>query len=296
MTAAARSPRIVLFGSRSRSSLAAMEALCADMTVAALVVAHAPRSPLRRLLDMAGLSRRSAVEDAARRAGIPIVGATGLNDDEVAERVRALRPDVICIAVHPRLVRGEIVKLAPMGALNVHPSLLPRHRGPLPLFWTYLADDREAGVTVHVATDAFDAGDILAQQRMPLPRGYPASRLDADTRAMGAALLHAAVADAAAGRPVRTPQDEGRATYAPRVTLGSAMVDFAAWDVERVWHFLAGVCERHREPLTDGAGNAVGYRTVAGFESGRSGEPGSVERAPGGWRLACRGGSVLLAE
>jgi methionyl-tRNA formyltransferase len=181
-----------------------------------------------------------------------------------------------------------------MGAVNLHPSLLPRHRGPLPLFWTYHANDPVAGATVHYASEKFDAGDIIVQQNVPLPRGYPVDKLDADVAHCGAILLRSAVELLARGRAPRTPQDEATATYAPRVQAGIPMVDFADWDVERVWHFLAGLCPRHCEPLIDRDGRPIAYRLVAGFERGATRAPGRIEAVDDGWKLDCQGGTVLL--
>ena len=106
----------------------------------------------------------------------------------------------------------------------MHPSLLPRHRGPLPLFWTYHADDRVTGVTIHHVNQSFDAGDVILQDSFPLPRGYPAAKLNEDVAHRGASLLRSAVEALAGGRAARVAQDERAATYAPRVRPGTSMV------------------------------------------------------------------------
>jgi len=74
------------------------------------------------------------------------------------------------------------------------------------------------------------------------------------------------------------------------------MVRFDEWDVERVWHFLAGLCPRFREPLTDAEGRPVPYRHVGGFQRGLAATPGTVERHVHGWKLHCRGGTIFLAK
>jgi methionyl-tRNA formyltransferase len=214
----------------------------------------------------------------------------------VADRLRAIRPDLISVAIYPRRIHQDIIDLAPLGAINVHPSLLPRHRGPLPLFWTYHADDRDAGVTVHHMNQVLDAGDIIVQERFPLPRAYPVEKLDEDVALRGAKLLQSAAKLLTSGQAPRIPQDENAATTAPRIRPGISMVRFDEWDVERVWHFLAGLCTRFREPLVDSAGDPVLYKIVKGFERGASGKPGSVEITNSGWKLHCRGGIVLLSK
>jgi methionyl-tRNA formyltransferase len=290
--------RIAFFGSPSRLSLRAFEELAAHHEVIALVLARSRGLSLRRALHrFPGLHAHSEVEEAAHRRRIPVLLLDCRLPGRVAERLRRLRPDLIAIAIFPALVPPEIVDLARLGAINLHPSLLPRHRGPLPLLWTYHADDREAGLTVHHASERFDAGDIILQKVLPLPRGYPVTRLDADVAQHGAALLGTAVEKLALGRAARIAQDELAATYAPRIRHGTAMVNFGEWDVERIWHFLSGLCPRFREPLSDHRGRAVLYQSVAGFERRPpSAAPGTLEAIEHGWKLNCRGGIVLLRD
>jgi methionyl-tRNA formyltransferase len=287
--------KIVFFGTPSRFSLRALEGLAAHQQVVAAVLPRPqPRGRRHALLGLAGLRPLSPIERTARELQIPILFLDAGRLADTAERLRVLRPDLACIAVYPKLLPPELTGLATLGAVNLHPSLLPRHRGPLPLFWTYHADDRVAGATVHYASQKFDAGDILLQQQIPLPRGYPVAELDTDMAHCGAILLRSAVKLLASGRAPRVPQDEAMATYAPRVQAGVPMVDFGHWDVERVWHFLAGLCPRYCEPLVDRDGRPILYRQVAGFERGPTRAPGTLEADDRGWRLGCRGGTVLL--
>jgi methionyl-tRNA formyltransferase len=286
--------KIVLFGTSTRFSLLTLQELAAHGLVVAVVLSAPSRRGLRGLLP--SLRRRSPLESAAHACMIPVIRFTDTNQSAVAERLCSLRPDMICIATFPRLISTEIIALAPLGAINVHPSLLPRHRGPLPLFWTYYANDRVSGVTVHHASQVFDAGDIILQESFPLPRAYPATKLNEDVGQRGAALLRSAVQALACGRAPRVVQDDQAATVAPRVRPGVPMVRFDEWDVERVWHFLAGLSPRFREPLTDSEGCPVLYQSVIGFERCRSSAPGSVELIANGWKLQCRGGVLLLGR
>lgn len=289
--------KIALFGTASRFSLLALQELAAHRLVAAVVVSQPkPRGWRASLRRIASMRRMSQLERAARERGIPVIPATNSNQTMVADRLRVERPDLIGVAIFPRRIPQEIIDLAPLGAVNVHPSLLPRHRGPLPVFWTYHADDRAAGVTVHHVNQVFDAGDIILQESLPLPRAYPAVKLDEDIARHGAFLLRSAAEALAYGQAPRVVQDERAATYAPRVPPGTSMVQFDEWDVERVWHFLAGLCPRFREPLVDSAGGPVPYQVINGFERGPSGTPGRVETTDYGWKLHCRGGAVLLAK
>ena len=115
---------------------------------------------------------------------------------------------------------------------------------------------------------------------------------------VGARLLVEVLDSAEAGRLSTAPQDDALATPAPRVAPGAAMVNFRDWEVERVWHFLAGLVPMFREPLSEAGGRQVRYGAVEGFERGEmKAPPGSVSRTAEGWSLHCRGGRVnLLGE
>jgi methionyl-tRNA formyltransferase len=288
--------RIAFFGSASRFSQLAFEQLALAQEVVALVLPRPTRPGLRAALrQFAGLQSAPPVEKIAADRGIPVMTIDDDISGALCERLRALRPDLICIAIFPKMLPTDLTGMAPLGAINVHPSLLPRHRGPLPLFWTYHGDDRIAGVTVHHANERYDAGDVILQERFDLPRAYPVAELDRDVANRAAPLLRAAVEQLGLGCAPRMAQDEGAATYAPLLRPATPMVSFDQWDVERVWHFLAALCPRYREPLVDESGREVHYDRVIDYRRGQSlGAPGSVVRCEGGWTLHCRNGVLRL--
>jgi methionyl-tRNA formyltransferase len=295
-TARAQRLKIAFFGSASRFSQLAFEQLAATQEIVALVLPQPAKRGLRGALrQIAGMGASSPLERVARAAGIPIMTVSGELSGAYCEQLRVLRPDLLCVALFPKLLPRDLLEVAALGAINAHPSLLPRHRGPLPLFWTYHGDDRVAGVTVHHASQRFDAGDVIAQVRFALPRGYPVADLDRDVAQHAAPLLREAVEQLATGCAPRVAQDEGAATYAPLLKQDAPMVPFGEWDAERVWHFLAGLCSQYREPLVDENGREVRYERVTGYREGPpQGEPGSVEHRDGGWTLHCRNGVVHL--
>ena len=295
---AQRAPRlrIVFFGTPSRFSQLSLEQLAQTQEMVALVLPLTANPGLRSALRrIAGRRAASPLEKIAYNRGFPVITASGNLSGALCERLRALRPDLICISLFPRILPRDVTEIAPLGAINAHPSLLPRHRGPLPLFWTYHGDDRIAGVTVHHANEQFDAGDVILQDRFDLPRAYPVAELDREAADRAAPLLRAAAEQLGLGCAPRIPQDESAATYAPVPRPGTAMVPFDRWDVERVWHFLAALCPRYREPLVDEDGRDVVYDRVIGYRRVASSvAPGRVERCAGGWALHCRNGVLRL--
>src|SRR4029453_381299 len=101
----------------------------------------------------------------------------------------ALRRDVGVVAAYGEILRKMALAIPPLGYLNIHPSLLPRHRGPTPVPGAILAGDAETGVTVMKLNAKMDAGPILAQRRIPLPPNAHAKALTEELFGLGAALL-----------------------------------------------------------------------------------------------------------
>lgn len=292
--------RILFFGSTGPLSLATLRALARDHDITAIVCRrarppHSPRAWAGRLARALRVWPPDAATAAARECGAPMLHLkssselTRLSDD-------APRADLVCVAAFPWKIPDEVLAGVSLGGINLHTSLLPRHRGPLTLFWVYHANDRETGVTVHRMTGTFDAGDVLHQQAFPLERGFPVDALYSRYIEVGPELMRQSAQALAAGRAACYPQDEQLVTYAPIVRPGNRMVDFDGWDAERVWHFLGGLYPRFIEPLSDVEGHAIRYVGVIGHERGTPRRPvGTVSRMDE-TRLAlqCRDGVVYL--
>lgn len=136
-------------------------------------------------------------------------------EDQVDE-VRALRPDLVVSWFWTKKIPRAFREIAPLGAIGVHPSLLPRHRGPDPYFWAIDSGDEATGVTAHVLEDDYDTGAILGQEELRIDPSWNAWTLAKKLDRPSLALLRATVIAFAAGTPpLATAQDDARATPAP---------------------------------------------------------------------------------
>lgn len=287
-------PRLVLFGSGSPVSLAALEALAGVADVVAVVT---PAEPIRGLRSAVRAVRRRRASSSLRAAagvrGIALETCPPRGQARVAERVSALESDAVCVATFPFVLERALVERP---AYGLHPSPLPRHRGPAPLFWTYFGDDREAGVSVIRLDAGADTGGVLRQETFALARGRLGSDLYAEIARRGAALLAATVTDALAGRAAPTPQDEQHATHEPAPRRGRWSIDYGHWSAERLWHFLRGVGERGRI-LSDAHGRPLRHGPALSFTSGPPARrPGTVEAAGSVLLVHCRDGRVEVAR
>ena len=209
----------------------------------------------------------------------------------LAPYLAALEPDLIVSFTFPYLIPPAITALPRLGALNLHPTPLPRYRGPNPLRQLY---DGAAtlGATLHRTEAGFDTGAILSQQERPLPDELTPERLSAALAEVSAAALEEGAARAIAGA-TGFPQDHAGATYAARF---GETDDRLAWDVpgrllacQVLALLMAG-----REPriALDGAEYAIRRaRQLHGPEP--TGAPGRVlDRADDTWTVGVADGAV----
>ncbi len=105
------------------------------------------------------------------------------------DRVRALAPDLLVSWFWTKRLPMSLVRLARLGGIGVHPSLLPRHRGPDPTYWAIASGDAETGVTVHRLEEDYDTGDVLTQERLQIDPAWNAWQL---ARAAAHAVANAA--------------------------------------------------------------------------------------------------------
>jgi methionyl-tRNA formyltransferase len=128
----------------------------------------------------------------------------------------------------------SILEIAPLGGIGVHPSLLPRHRGPDPYFWVIDSGDETTGVTAHRLDEKYDTGNILAQRSLAIDREWTAWTLAKKMDRPSLALLRQIVGDFASGNiPNGIVQDEALATEAPAPTDDDLEISFQ-WPAEKI--------------------------------------------------------------
>ena len=95
--------------------------------------------------------------------------ADEVNSEEHIIRLKKTEPDLFLCAGYPQIFSRELLSLPKYGAINIHPSLLPKYRGPSPFYWIIANGETESGITAHFMTEKIDAGDIIAQIKFPIP-------------------------------------------------------------------------------------------------------------------------------
>lgn len=169
-----------------------------------------------RVAGRGSAPRPSPVAQTAERLGLPVIKPETLRGD-ANRRIAACEPDVICVAAFGLLLPPETLAIPRFGCVNVHASLLPRHRGAAPVQRAILEGDDVTGVSIMLMEEGLDTGPYAMQRAVPIGEAY-AAELEMELAALGAQALVETLEQIAAGTVVWTPQDESRATYAPKVT------------------------------------------------------------------------------
>jgi methionyl-tRNA formyltransferase len=184
--------------------------------------------------------RRSVIERAWEHA-IPVAAAGRLTRRAIADQIIALGAALACVACFPWRVPVRLLEQLTHGALNVHPALLPAHRGPAPLFWALQAGELALGATIHWMDAGLDTGPIARQQQIELPEGISHAAAEHELALLGGQLLVETLQEVANGRHTRRAQGLG-ASYEPWPTRAHFTLE-QTWPARRAFIFLRGAAE-----------------------------------------------------
>ena len=235
----------------------------------------------------------SPVKLVAEAEGIPVLQPEKPRGDEVLAQLRALAPDVSVVVAYGHILPKAVIDLPRLGTLNIHASLLPALRGAAPIQAAIRDGLAETGVTIMQMVPQLDAGPILLQARTPIVADETAGELALRLSELGAGTLIEALALVELGLAKPQAQDDGLATYAPKLTRETAQVD---------WTRSAHEVGRHVRAYDPrpGAWGRVNGAEVKLFGArvaprGSSREPGDVIAIDAdGMLVACGGGAVRI--
>jgi methionyl-tRNA formyltransferase len=236
---------------------------------------------------------QSAVKQLAVRRGIPVYQPVNLRESASAEAIRSVRPDAMVVAAYGMIFPGALLEIPPLGALNIHASLLPRWRGAAPIQRALLAGDRETGISIMRMDRGLDTGPVLARRVVAIADHETAATLHDKLAALGAQMIVAAVRELAGGHAVVVPQAAEGVTYAPKIGKHEAQIDWrrGSAELERL--------VRAFDPVP-GAGTLLAGTALKVWRARPAhgeGVPGEVLRADAlGLLVACGAGALEMLE
>ena len=172
------------------------------------------------------ITEPTPVKQCAQKHGITVYQPQSLRSEEQTELFRSLAPQAVAVVAYGKLIPADILRIAPLGFINVHGSLLPKYRGAAPIQWAVVNGERQTGVTTMLLNEGMDTGDILESASTDIGENETAGELFDRLSDMGAQLLVSTLDKLSAGALTPTPQQESEATTAPIIRKEMAVINF----------------------------------------------------------------------
>jgi methionyl-tRNA formyltransferase len=269
--------RVIFMGSADVSCVM-LDALLATPEVSVVGVVTQPDRPVGRNRRMTPCP---CCELAVKRA-LAVIKPEKVNTAESLAQLEAWAPDVIVVVAYGQFLGKKLLAMPRLGCVNIHLSLLPRHRGAAPVQWAIMAGDTTSGVTAMLMDAGMDSGDILAQVSEPIRPDDTAESLYDRLSPMGARLLVRTLADLGAGRATRTPQDATAVTFAPKLIKENGRIDWklTAVEIERrvrgLYPWPGCFTTMPKQPAATGETERVKILRVAVQDSSAGVAPGTI--------------------
>ena len=177
-----------------------------------------------------GTPQQTDIAEVAQKLKVPILKPLKL-DAPIREQVSLLKPDLLISFAYGHIFGPKFLALFPLGGINIHPSMLPKYRGPSPIQTAILNRDTETGITVQTLALEMDQGDILAVEKLPLSGRETAGSLGELAAQKGAQMLSEVLIKIANGTVSRTAQNHSEATYCKLITRDDGLID---WNLSAV--------------------------------------------------------------
>ena len=234
----------------------------------------------------------SPVKQLAQEAGIPVFQPEKMRDGTALAQIRELQPDILVVVAFGRILPDEILAVPPLGAINVHGSLLPKYRGAAPIQWAVLNGDEVTGVSTMYLASEMDSGDIIYTEETAIGEKETSGELFDRLMNMGAELLVRTLRDIEAGTAPRHPQDHSQASYVHMLDKSLCPIDWNR-SPRAVMKWIFGL---QPWPVATMELEGKTYRVFDAELSGRKTDkaPGAVVSAgEQGIEIACADGETL---
>ena len=234
------------------------------------------------------------VKIAAQARGVQVLQFERIRRQEGLDAMRALKPDLYVTAAFGQILSQKLLDVPKIGTVNVHPSLLPKYRGPAPVNWSIIEGETRTGVTTMMTDAGMDTGDILLVRETELSPDEDAAMLSERLSRVGAELLVETIRRIEAGTCPRTPQDSEAASYFPMLTKETGRIDWTR-GAQAVVNLVRGVVPWPGTWTEFGDGALKIWKASPARGEGAPGEVLSGD-AKGGLIVACGEGAVRVEE
>ena len=234
-----------------------------------------------------------AVKEAALQLGLSVSQPKSVKTDEFLNEIKSTGADIGIVVAYGKIIPLAVLEAFPLGCLNIHGSLLPRHRGAAPIQWAVLSGDSKTGVSIMQLDEGMDTGPVFLKKEIPIGEATTAGQLFDELAPLGALALVEALEGIEAGRLTATPQDESAATHARMLKKsdGELNLDSPAQDVSQK---IRGLDPWPGAFLKTEKGSLKVFGGVLAQQEGRPGE--ILEIVGDGVVVGCQSKSVFIKE
>ena len=282
----------VLYIGTAELAVASLRALRADSSFEVVGVVTQPDRPQGRKLQR----QPSPVKAAALEAKLTVLQPERIRHEAALAELKVLNPDLIVVAAYGQILPRALLDLPRYGCLNVHTSLLPRHRGAAPIQWSILSGDTKTGVTLMQMDEGLDTGPILATSETLIEPHDNAQTLHDRLAVMGAELLSATLPSWIRGEVMPQPQPAEGSTYARKIEKSDGALDWSL-PARTLWNRVRGLVPWPGAFLFHGTASGPLRVKVweALYSSDRHGPPGEILQADAsGLWVGCGEGALQI--
>ena len=226
-------PLRIIFMGTAELSRVSLEKLSTDSRFQIAAVVTQPDKPKGRELHLTP----SPVKVLAEQLNLRVLQPSRARDEKFIAELRELKPDLIVVAAYGQILPPSILDLPPHGCVNIHTSLLPKHRGAAPIQWAIANGDAETGVTLMKMDAGLDTGPVLSTRRTPILPADDSQILHDRLARIGAELLVETIPDYVAGKTPPQPQPSEGSSYAAKIKKEDGKIDWNQPAVQ-IWNRL----------------------------------------------------------
>ena len=210
----------------------------------------------------------------AREHGVPVHTPDSVNTTEWLARISDMHPDLILSVYYRNMIARSVLEIAPLGAFNMHGSLLPKYRGRAPINWAVLHGESKIGMTLHRMVKRPDAGEIIDQEGVAIAQDDTAEQAFRKVLPCARVVLARQIDRLLSGTAIGTPQVESDATYYGGRKPEDGRIDWSRPSLE-IFNLIRAVTDPYPGAFTDVAGARLMVWWASPI-SGLSGTPGKI--------------------
>ncbi len=182
----------------------------------------------------------SPIKILASQSGLYLCQPEDINADSAVQEIAGLHPDLIILVAYGQILSSKILQLPTQGCLNIHPSLLPKYKGPAPINWVLIKGEQETGVTFLFMNERIDAGDIILQKRIKILPEENFEQLSIRLAIESANLLEEVLLTIERGEYERFPQPKEKYFYARKINKDDCRIDWHQKAIE-IYNLVRGL-------------------------------------------------------